>query len=190
MYTLIVGLILFLATHLSPTIPGFRDRLVAKLGLNRYKLVFSVPALVGLVLIVHGVAEFRGAAADAQFWSPPLWTRHIAFALMLPAFVLLAAAYIPSKIRDRVGHPMLAAIMLWAIAHLAANGNLLAFLLFGSFLAFALYDRLSMRWRPAATRTPARGWLGDAASVAVGAGFWAATLFWLHAHYGVPLLPA
>jgi hypothetical protein len=61
-------------------------------------------------------------------------------------------------------------------------------LLFGSFLAFAIYDRISVAAR-APTRALARSWGGDAAAIIVGVALWAATLFWLHALAGVPLLP-
>lgn len=189
MAILVFGLILFLGAHVTPTFPAFHTALVERLGLNVYKLAFSVASLAGLVLIVMGVSAFRGAPADARIWSPPPWTRHLAFALMAAAFILIVSAYIPSHIRDKAVHPMLAAVILWALAHLAANGDLLALLLFGSFLAFAIYDRISVSRRAVAPKKPAQGFGGDAASVLIGLALWAATLFWLHPLAGVPLLP-
>jgi uncharacterized membrane protein len=188
--TLIFGLILFFGAHMTPTFPKIRADLAQRLGLGPYKLLFTVASLAGLVLIVLGVSALRGSPADAQIWAPPLWSRHLAFALMLPAFILIASAYIPSRLRDKVGHPMLAAVAIWALAHLAANGDLLALLLFGSFLAYAIYDRISVSRRAVAPKSFATGWSGDAAAIAVGAVLWAATLFWLHGLAGVPLLPA
>ncbi len=44
-------------------------------------------------------------------------------------------------------HPMLVAIKIWALAHLLANGDLASLVLFGSFLAFAVYDRISVKKR-------------------------------------------
>lgn len=186
---LISGLILFFASHLLPTVPAWRASLVARLGEDGYKLAFSLAAGLGLVLIVWGVSAARGAEADPQLWHPPLWSRHLAFAVMLPAFILIVSAYIPSHIRDWSRHPMLAAVALWAAAHLAANGDLVALLLFGSFLAFALYDRVSVSGRAPSARAPARGWGGDAVAIVTGLALWAATLFWLHALAGLPLLP-
>ncbi len=190
MAMLIFGLILFLGAHVTPTFPAFRGALVERVGLKVYKLAFSVASLAGLILIVLGVSAFRGAPADMQIWSPPHWTRHLAFALTALAFVLIVSAYIPSHVRDTAVHPMLAAIILWALAHLAANGDLLALLLFGSFLAFGAYDRISVARRVVAGKKPAQGFGGDAASVLIGLALWAATLFWLHPLAGVPLLPA
>jgi uncharacterized membrane protein len=188
MALLIIGLVLFLGAHLAPTAPGLRGGLVEQIGLNPYKLVFSVVSLAGFILIVMGVSAFRGAPADIHLWSPPLWTRHLAFALMLFAFVLIVSAYVPSHIRDLARHPMLLAIKIWATAHLLANGDLLAVLLFGSFLAFAVYDRISVKRRAIAPKAPAQGFLGDAVAVLAGVALWVATLFWLHGLAGVPLL--
>lgn len=155
MIVLVIGLIVFLGVHLVPTSPPARDGLVAKLGENGYKGAFSLASLLGFVLIVWGMAMARHSTADPQLWTPPVWTRHLAFALMLPSFILLVAAYVPSRIRDMVKHPMLAAVKIWALAHLIANGDLAGLLLFGSFLAWAVYDRISVK------RRGAKGPLGD-----------------------------
>ena len=64
---------------------------------------------------------------------------------MLPAVIALVAAYIPSHIHAMLKHPMLVAIKIWALAHLLANGDLASLVLFGSFLAFAVYDRISVK---------------------------------------------
>ena len=66
---------------------------------------------------------------------------------MLPAMIALVATYIPSHIHVMLKHPMLVAIKIWALAHLLANGDLASLVLFGSFLAFAVYDRISVKKR-------------------------------------------
>ena len=68
--------------------------------------------------------------------------------LMLPAFILLIAAYVPGQIKARLKHPFLVAIKTWALAHLIANGDLASIILFGSFLAYAVYDRITLKRRP------------------------------------------
>jgi uncharacterized membrane protein len=188
MNVLIFGLILFFAAHLIPTRPALRESLAAKLGENVFKLGFTLAATLGLILIVFGVSAFRGAEADVQLWQPPIWTRHVAFLLMLPAFVLIVSAYTPSHIRTWVRHPMLAAVTLWAAAHLLANGDLLALLLFGSFLVYTIYDWFSVLAREIPAGSGAKSWAPDAAALLVGLALWAATLLWLHALAGVPLL--
>jgi len=188
MVFLLFGLAIFFASHLVPTRVEWRQALVGRFGELAYKLGFSLVASVGLVLIVIGVAATRGSSADFQIWSPPVWTRHLAFTVMLPAFVLVVSAYVPSHLRDWIGHPMVTGVALWAAAHLLANGDLLAVLLFGSFLIYAVYDRFSLLRRAPAPRPPARGWIGDAAAIGAGLVLWATTLLWLHALAGVPLL--
>ena len=66
---------------------------------------------------------------------------------MLPAFIFLVAAYVPGQIKARLKHPFLVAIKTWALAHLIANGDLASIVLFGSFLAYAVYDRITLKRR-------------------------------------------
>ena len=42
---------------------------------------------------------------------------------------------------------MLVAIKIWALAHLLANGDAGGMLLFGSFLAWAVFDRIAVKKR-------------------------------------------
>jgi len=192
MLLLVIGLVLFLGVHVLPTRVGLRQELIARFGTNAYKLGFTALSAIGLVLIVYGYAKAQGLAGkNPQLWVPPSSGRHVAFTLMLPAMILLVASQVPSRIRTAVGHPMLAAIKLWALAHLVANGTLAALLLFGSFLAWAIYDRVSVKSRNARGplgETP--GTLtGDVIVVVVGVALYALMLFWGHAKLiGVPLV--
>jgi len=184
MMVLIVGLILFLGVHLLPTSPELRDGLKTRLGDGPYKAVFSLLSFAGLVIIVLGYNKLQlYPGKNPVLWEPSVWTRHIAVALMLPAMILLVASLIPSRIRSAAKHPMLVAIKIWALAHLIANGDLGALLLFGSFLAFAVYDRISVKKRaalgPLGTTAPA-GALNDVLVVAVGVALYAALLFGGH----------
>jgi uncharacterized membrane protein len=145
---LALGLIVFFVIHLVPTRTQLRANLIERLGRGVYNGLFALIAIAGLALIIVGFAETRGlAGANRQLWAPPVWSRHLAFLLMLPALILLVAAYIPSRIRSVVGHPMLAAIKIWAFAHLLANGDLAGVILFGSFLAYAIFDLVSVKQR-------------------------------------------
>ena len=180
MLPLIIGLIVFLGIHLVPTNPALRSGLAERFGENQWKVVFSVISLIGFALIVYGYHKMQVMPGkNPQLWDPPAWTRHVALLLMLPAMILLVAAYVPSRIRDVLQHPMLTAVKLWALAHLLANGDLASLLLFGSFLAYAVYDRISVKKRGA--RGPLGGRSGgpvnDLAVVAIGIGLYA---FMLH----------
>lgn len=184
MTVLIVGLILFLGLHLLPTSPELRASLVDRLGAKTYKIVFAILSLIGLVVIVLGYHKMQlYPGKNPVLWDPPVWTRHIALALMLPAMILLVAANVRSHIRTAVRHPMLLAIKLWALAHLLANGDLASLLLFGSFLAYAIYDRISVKSRgalgPLGDAQP-QGVMGDVIVVAAGVVLYAALLMGGH----------
>lgn len=148
MSLLILGLVIFLGVHsVGMAAPAWRERMVARLGEVPWKGLYSVASLVGFVLIVWGYGLAR--QEPVGLWAPPTWLRHVALLVMLPAFPLLLAAYLPGRIQTAAKHPMLAAVKLWAFAHLLANGNLADVLLFGSFLAWAVADRISLKTRTA-----------------------------------------
>ena len=129
---------------------GVRVRAQRQLGAGSYKLAFSALSILGFALIVLGYHKLQlNPGKNPVLFSPPGWTRHVAYALMLPAMIFLVAAYVPSRIRSVLKHPMLVAIKLWALAHLLVNGDLASVLLFGSFLAYAIYDRISVKQRAA-----------------------------------------
>jgi hypothetical protein len=43
---------------------------------------------------------------------------------------------------------MLVGVKTWALAHLIANGDLAGIVLFGSILIWAVWSRISQKWRP------------------------------------------
>lgn len=177
MMVLIVGLILFLGIHLLPTQPELRDGLKERIGAGPYRILFAALSFAGLVVIVLGFHKLQlHPGKNPILWDPPVWTRHIAVTLMLPSIILLVAALIPSRIRTVTRHPMLIAIKIWALAHLLANGDLGSLLLFGSFLAFAVYDRISIKKRgslaPVTAAKPTSA-LNDVAVIVVGLAIYA-----------------
>lgn len=145
MSLLIAGLVLFFGIHLVPSWPDLRRRLLGLLGQRGYQAAFALVALAGFVLIVAGMAR----APFVPVYAPPSWGRMTAVVLLIPAFVLLTAAYLPGNVRRYTRHPMLWGVALWAAAHLLANGDLAGVLLFGSFLAYALFDMVSANLRGA-----------------------------------------
>lgn len=180
---LVLGLLIFLGVHsVRIFAEGWRQAQIARLGEAGWKGGYSLASAIGLGLVVWGYGLAR--AEPVALWPTPLWTRHVAAMLTLPAFILLVAAYLPgSHIKARVGHPMVAGIKLWALAHLLANGNLADLLLFGAFLAWAVADFISARRRDrAAGRSyPALGFSRDMAVTGIGLAAWAGFAFWGHA---------
>lgn len=183
MTQLILGLVLFLGAH-SVRIYGedWRARMRARLGENGFKGLYSVLSLLGLVLIVRGYGDAR--LDPVALWTPMLWTRHLASLLVLIAFVLNFAAYVPgNQIKAKLHHPMVLGVKVWAFAHLLANHTLADLVLFGSFLVWAVLDYRAARRRDARAGTVyAPGRLSmTLVTVAVGVAGWALFAFWAHA---------
>ena len=147
MLILFVGIVIFLGGHTLTTFRETRTHLIERIGLGPYKGLYSLLSIIGFALIVWGFSRYR-AEGLIPVWSPPAWTRHLTIGLMWFAFVALACMNpAPSKIRGWLRHPMLVAIKIWAFAHLLANGDAGGMLLFGSFLAWAVYDRIAVKKR-------------------------------------------
>lgn len=182
MTPLLLGLILFLGTHsIRIVADGWRAAQLARLGEQRWKGLYSLASAVGLGLLVWGYGLAR--AEPVVLWVPPPWTRHLAALLTLPAFVLIAAAYVPrNRLKAAVGHPMVAGVKVWAIAHLLSNGNLADALLFGGFLLWAVADFRSARRRDrtAGVRYPAGSAKRDGITLAAGLAAWALFAGFLH----------
>jgi len=179
---LILGLVIFLGVHSVRVVgDGWRAAQIARLGEPLWKGVYSLAAAVGLALIIWGYHLMQ--AHPLVLWTPPSWLRYLGALLTVPAFVLLAAAYVSgNRIKAAVGHPMVAGVKLWAFAHLLANGTLAALLLFGAFLAWAVADFASARRRDraAGTRYPVGSAPRDVVVVMVGSLAWALFAFLLH----------
>jgi len=147
MSILILGIVVFLGAHTFTTMREARGRAVAAMGEGPYKIAYSVVSLVGFALIVWGFHRYREGGL-IPLWYPPIWTRHLTISLMWFAFVALACMNpAPGRIRGWLRHPMLVAIKIWALAHLLANGDLGGMVLFGSFLAWAVFDRIAVKRR-------------------------------------------
>lgn len=183
MTLLILGLVLFLGMHSTRIVAdGLRSAQVARLGLNGWKAIYSIVSIAGFVLLVYGYGLAR--ESPTVLFVPPPWMRHVTALLTIPAFVLLAAAYVPgTRIKRAVGHPMVAGVKIWAFAHLLANGTLADVVLFGTFLVWAVFDYVAARRRDrAAGIVYATGPVArDVTAIAVGLAAYLVFAFWLHA---------
>jgi uncharacterized membrane protein len=167
-----------------------RADLIKRLGENGYKGLYSIISAIGLALIVYGFARYR-AEGMIELWSAPIWTRHLAAFLVLPAFIMLVASYSRGHIYTTLKHPMLAAVKLWALAHLLANGDLGSLILFGAVLAWAVIDRISLKRRtdPGGPPIPVGGWHNDVIAIFGGVALYAALGWWFHPYViGVPVI--
>jgi uncharacterized membrane protein len=187
MYFLITGVIVFFAAHLFST---FRSRtpnrdIKIRLGPMKYMGLFSIISGAGFVLMLWGYGLAR---PSVMIYTPPDWGAHVNMGLMLPALILLMAAYAPQgNIKQFVKHPMLLAIMLWSMGHLLANGELNSVILFGSFLAYAVISRIAVAGRDIPVKKVNH--MGDLFALIVGLGIY--YLFAQHLHeltIGVPVM--
>lgn len=188
MTLLILGLVLFLGVHSVRIVAeGWRRRTIARLGEGAWKGLYSALSLAGFVALVYGYGQAR--LDPTVLWATPVWTRHLASLLVLLAFVLLAAAYVPGNhIKAKLHHPMVLAVKVWALAHLLSNNTLADLLLFGSFLLWAVLDFRAARGRDRAEATVYAAGQGarTAVAVIVGLAAWAVFAFWAHrALFGV-----
>jgi uncharacterized membrane protein len=187
---MILGLVLLLGVHVLSTQRELRARLITSTGEGGYKAGYALVSLLGLALIVWGFAHYR-AAGMIEVWHPPKALKHVTMALMLPAVILVVAAYVRGRIYTALKHPMLAGVKLWAAAHLLANGDLGGIILFGSFLAWAVFDRISLKRRAdaGAPPIPVGGIGNDLIAVAVGIVAYLALVFAFHpVVIGVPVV--
>ncbi|MCF6220889.1 MAG: NnrU family protein [Robiginitomaculum sp.] len=187
MYFLIAGTILFFAAHFYSSfrtrVPG-RDIRV-RMGTMKYMGLYSLVSGLGFALMLWGYGLAR---PSPQIFTPPDWGVHVTMALMLPALILLMAAYVPrGYIKHTIKHPMLLAVMLWSFGHLLANGELNSLILFGSFLAYAIIDRIAVSGRNLPVKKASIA--GDIYAVIIGTAIY--VLFVKHLHeltIGVPIM--
>ncbi|MBC7438094.1 MAG: NnrU family protein [Bdellovibrionales bacterium] len=188
MAVLILGLVLFLGVHSTRIVAdGWRAATIARIGEKPWKGLYALASIAGFVLIVWGFGMAR--RSPVYLWEAPMGMRHLAGALLLVAFVLLVAAYVPrNSIKGRLHHPMVLAVKVWALAHLLANGNLADVVLFGAFLVWAVFSFRAARRRDqtAGTVYPAGTVAATAITVLVGVAAWALFAFWAHGYlFGV-----
>ena len=177
---LILGLVIFLGAHsVRIFADDWRTQQIERLGENAWKGLYSLLSIAGFALMIWGYSLTR--AQPVILFDPPTWTRMVASVLTLPAFILIAAAYVPgNRMKSVLGHPMILGVKVWALAHLIANGRLGDVVLFGAFLVWAVLDFRAARRRDRAsqTRYAAASTGRDVATIAVGLVAW-----WIFAQY-------
>ncbi len=160
MIAFLVALVVFILAHVLPTRPTVRVWLVDRVGRRAYLASYSAVSLVLLGWVV--VAARR--ADTVELWEPALWQWWFAALVMPVAFVLLVAGLAepnplsvsivagdePGPITAVTRHPVLWGFLLWALAHIPANGRLVPIILFGTMAALAaggvlLLDRKARR---------------------------------------------
>ncbi|MCY4007129.1 MAG: NnrU family protein [Rhodobacteraceae bacterium] len=132
--TLGVGIVLWCTAHLFKRLfPALRNALEERTGKLARGIVASC-IVAALILIIVG---WRGADAGALY-TPPSWGRIANNLCMLMAVILFGLGMSKSHARRWFRHPMLMAVVFWALGHLLVSGNAASVLLFGSFAVWAI----------------------------------------------------
>ena len=188
MTTFLVGLVLFFGAHYYS---AFRSRepqrdIKQRMGEKPYMAVYSLISLLGFAMLIYGYGQ---AEANNILYAPRYELKWLSLGLMLPAFILITAAYVPGgRIKSLVKHPMLLSVALWAIAHLLLISHQAAVWLFGSFLVFAIVDLVSLSKRgPPTTGVTTLAWRKyDLWAIVIGTALYLVFLYWGHlAVFGV-----
>lgn len=188
MIVMIFGLLIFLGVHsVRIFADDWRSTQIQRLGLLPWKAVYSIASLIGLLMVIWGYGQTR--LDPVWVWQPPVGLRHLVSLLMIPAFILLVAAYVPrNHLKAKLGHPMILGVKLWAFAHLLANGRLGDIILFGAFLLWAVFDFRAARRRPRPDVAGPSG-VGTAATLVIGVAAYLLFALYLHAPLiGVPVM--
>ena len=158
MTLLILGLILWTVVHVFKRVaPDARARMDEAIGPGPARGVIAALLLLSVVLIVVG---FRGAPFVAVY-APPSWGVHLNNLLMLGAVGLMGAGHSKGYARSWLRHPMLTAVLVWALAHLIVNGDLFSLVLFGWMGLWAIAEMVAIGAREPAWTRPEPGAAGD-----------------------------
>ena len=188
MLIMIIGLLIFLGVHSVRIVAeDWRTAQIQRMGELPWKAAYAVASIIGLAIAIWGYGQMR--LDPTWLWFPPTGLKHAVSLFMIPAFILLVAAYMPGNhIRAKLKHPMLLAVKLWAFSHLLANGRLGDIVFFGAFLVWAILCFRSARRRtPAATPASAR--IGSTIATVV-VGLVAYFVFAMYLHIPITGMPA
>lgn len=157
MTSLVLAALVFAGIHLFVSGTRLRDRLVANLGENGYRALFSVVSAAVLAWLIWSYGQVR-----VPQLTPLVEIRALAAVLMFLAFVLIVLGLMTpgptvvggEKLLQRENaargvhritrHPFLWGVGLWALTHLLFNADLPNLLFFGTFAVVAVAGTFSI----------------------------------------------
>ena len=145
MTSFVTGFIIFLISHSANIFfQNLKTILVKRVGLLLWKIIVSLLAILGFVLMVTHYQEAKSFSID--LWSPNIPILYLSYILNFFAIWLLVSAYIPRNvIKLKLKHPMILGVKTWAFAHLLVNGDTFSIFVFGITLAWAVFSFRSAR---------------------------------------------
>jgi len=151
MLWLILGVLLFAGVHLIPSLAApARARFIEQRGDGPYNGLFSLALLLSFGLMIFG---WRSSAPDFLY-APPAWSRWAANLLMVVGVLLFVASGVPTNLKRFIRHPQLTGVATWAVAHLLANGDSRALVLFGGLGVWAVAEIVLINRREGAWQKP------------------------------------
>lgn len=183
MFLLSLGLILFIAIHLTPSFPVFRQKLISRLGELGYKAVFSLLSIAAIVIVVKG----KASASFVAIWDPFSWGKLVVIPMMVAAIILFISSNFPSNLKRITPHPISWGVILWAVAHLLVNGDLASLILFGGFGLFTAVSIISANMRGASISSTAVPVRNDVILVVLGLLVYGAIAYFHGSLFGVAL---
>jgi uncharacterized membrane protein len=179
MLILILGLAVFFTLHsLTIFAPRWREKKRQQWGRKTWRWIYSLGSIIAVALIAYGYNQ--GRLSPIVVYISPGWLRRITDILMLGVFPLAYATFLPSRIRSIMKYPDLVAIKLWAVTHLLVNGMLADILLFGSFLAWVVVNRISLKRRVRIIPSAAPSPFNDLVAIIAGLVTYIVVAFYLH----------
>ena len=152
---LILGVGLWIAAHMFKRIaPAQRATLDDWMG-EGSRGIFALLILAALVLMVIGYRAI-GPLDYVFLWSVPPWMGHLNNLAVLVSFYVFGIGMAKGALSQKVRHPMLLGVLIWALAHLVVNGDLAGLILFGGLAAWSVASILLINARQPAWTPPAR----------------------------------
>ncbi len=154
MTLLILGLTLWFTAHVFKRLaPNAR----ARMG-NKAKGPIALTILVSVVLMILGYRM----AEITPVYTPLPGIGHLNNLIMLLAIFSFGMSAGKGLLADKIRHPMLSGMVLFAIAHLLVNGDLASIILFGGLGLWAMLEMIAINRADANWDRPAPGSLkGD-----------------------------
>jgi len=176
-----MGLTLWTGAHLFKRVLPRQRAALGKAGRG----LVAVLILTGVILMIVG---YRQAEADA-IYALPVWTWHLNNLLMLVAVFLMDAGRAGGVVAAKLRHPMLAGVVVWAVAHLLVNGDWPSIVLFGGLGLWALIEMAVINRAEGPWERPQPGPMTQDAKVAAIAAVVYAAIVAIHYWFDRPVIP-